>query len=68
MNGKSQITQERLYSEEKKRGRKDGIMKEVAGWQKTTEKQRQQRKAANNSKSIPGTPGRGGEAEDSITK
>jgi hypothetical protein len=34
MNEKSQIAQEKLYSEERKRRRASGITKEVAGWQK----------------------------------
>jgi hypothetical protein len=50
VNKTSQITQERLYSEERKGGRASGIMKEVAGQQKIREKQRHQRKAANKSK------------------
>jgi hypothetical protein len=40
MNEKSQITQERLYSEQTKEGVASGIMKEVAGWQKSITKQR----------------------------
>jgi hypothetical protein len=35
---KSQVRQESLYSEERKR--KKGIMKEITGWQKMTKKPR----------------------------
>jgi hypothetical protein len=47
VNEKSQVTHERLYFEERKSIRND---KEIAGRQKNTEKPRQQRKAANSSK------------------
>jgi hypothetical protein len=50
VNEKSQVTKERVYSEERKRGRTLGITKEMLGQQKSTEKQRQQRKATNISK------------------
>jgi hypothetical protein len=53
MNEKSQATQERLYSEKKKRGRALGIMKEAAAWQKTTEELSQQRKVSSSSQPIP---------------
>jgi hypothetical protein len=65
---KSQTTQEKLYSEERKRERTLRTMKEVAGQQKSTEKLKQQRKAANNSKSHPGLPGGEEEAKDTFTK
>jgi hypothetical protein len=39
------VTKEILYSEERKRGRALGIMKEVAGQQKSMEEQRDQRRA-----------------------
>jgi hypothetical protein len=39
MNEKSQVTWERLHSEERKKGRTPGITKEVAGQQKSTMKQ-----------------------------
>jgi hypothetical protein len=52
MSHKSQVTQERLYSEERKRGRILEIMKEMTGQKKSMEKLRQQRKSANSSKSI----------------
>jgi hypothetical protein len=42
MNEKGRVTQKRLYSEERKKGRVLGIMKEVARQQKSVEKQRQQ--------------------------
>jgi hypothetical protein len=44
------------------------IIKEVARQQKTTGKPRQQKKAANSSKSITAFPGRGGDAEDAIRR
>jgi hypothetical protein len=43
MNEKSQVTQERLYFEERKRGRALGITKELTGQQKSIEKPKQQR-------------------------
>jgi hypothetical protein len=44
MNGNSQVTLERLHSEERKRERDLRITKEVTGQQKSMEKQRQQTK------------------------
>jgi hypothetical protein len=44
-----------------------GIVKELTGQQKITEKPRQQRKASNSSKPAPSSPGRG-EAEDTIIR
>jgi hypothetical protein len=43
MNAKSQLTQERQYSEVTKKGRPSGVMKKISGWQKTTEKLRQKK-------------------------
>jgi hypothetical protein len=40
VNEKSQVTQEKLCSEERKRGIISGIMKEVAGQQKSIEKKK----------------------------
>jgi hypothetical protein len=53
---KSQVTKERLYSEDRKRGRVPGIMKEVAGQLKSMEKQRKQKKAENSFKPHPQLP------------
>jgi hypothetical protein len=50
VNGKVHVTKERLYSDERKRGRALGISKEVVGQQKSMERQKQQRKAENSSK------------------
>jgi hypothetical protein len=44
-NEKSQETCERLYSEDRKRERARGIMKEVAGQQNSTKKPRQQKRS-----------------------
>jgi hypothetical protein len=54
---KSQVIQERLHSEERKRGRTLGFMEEVAG-QKIMEKQRQQRETAKSFKHHPWLAGR----------
>jgi hypothetical protein len=58
MNEKSHVTQERLYSKDKSRGRALVITKEVAGQQKSTEKLRQQ-KINQESQTCPMTPERG---------
>jgi hypothetical protein len=42
-NEKNQVTQERLHSEERKRGRTPGSTKEVAEREKTIEKPRQKK-------------------------
>jgi hypothetical protein len=62
VNKNNQVKQERLYSEERKRGIRLKIMKEVACWKETIEKLRQQRKATNTPKPIPGFLGKGWEA------
>jgi hypothetical protein len=43
VNEKSQVTQDRLYSEERKKGSASRNMKAVTGQQKNIEKQRQQK-------------------------
>jgi hypothetical protein len=60
MNEKSQVTRERLYSEDRKRGKSMGITKEVSGEQKSMKKHKQQIKAANSSKPHFQLPGRRG--------
>jgi hypothetical protein len=56
VNEKSQATQEGRYSEEGKRGRASGIMKEVAVLQKSTEKQKgRKEKQQTGSSLIPGS-------------
>jgi hypothetical protein len=68
INDKSQATQERSYSEERRRGRTPGIMNEVEGWQKCTEKLRQQEKSSKQFQGCPWLTGRRMEAEVTITK
>jgi hypothetical protein len=67
VNKKSQITQDRLYSEDRNR-KASGIMKEVAGQQTSMKKLRQWRKVANSSNPTPGFPGGVGKAEDAFTR
>jgi hypothetical protein len=60
MNKKGQVTQERLYSVEIKRGQAAVIMKELVGQKKNVEKQSKLRNAINSSKSHPWLFRRGG--------
>jgi hypothetical protein len=53
VNEKSQVTQEALYYEERKRGKLLGSVKEVSRWHKGMKKLRQQKKAASSSKFTP---------------
>jgi hypothetical protein len=64
MNEKNQAAQERLYCEEKKSLR---IIKEVAGWQKASEKLRQQ-KSSKQSQAYLVFPGDRGETEDTTRR
>jgi hypothetical protein len=67
MNEKSQVTQERLCSEERKGERTSGITKEVAKQQKSMEKQRQHRKPTVTSP-IPSSLGERGEVVDATVR
>jgi hypothetical protein len=58
MNEKSQVTQDRLYSEEKKRGRTSESHTWWSGQQESTEKLGEKMKAANSSKPHPQVPRR----------
>jgi hypothetical protein len=56
MNDKNEVTQERIYPEERKKRRASRITKEVVGYQKSMERPRQQRKTVDNAKPVPGFP------------
>jgi hypothetical protein len=68
MNEKSQLTKERLYSEEKKTGRAPGITKRWQNSKKVWRNRGHREKQQIVPSTIPGSPPEEGEAKDTVTR